>query len=146
VSVTPDQSTPKAGQIRAVFDLSGVHSVPDKEAIWNAILDPSTSDAYLTSVTVKTPASTFAVPNNDPGRQVVSLVVDFDSGVSAELKADKLEAKVDIPHPAVNFVLRKTDTGEYRYKRTLVRANGEQARDNDWRPPETTTVLFPAVE
>jgi hypothetical protein len=146
VNVTPDQSTPKAGRVKAVFDMSGVHSVPDKEAIWNAILDPSTSDSYLTSITVKTPASTFAVPSDDPGRQVVSLVVDFDSGVSAELKADKLEAKVDIPHPVVNFVLRKTDTGEYRYKRTLVRANGEQARDDDWRPPETTTVLFPAVE
>ena len=146
VNVTPDESTGKAGQVTAVFDLSGAHSIPDKEAIWNAILDPSTSDSYLTSITVKTPASTFIARNNDPGRQVVSLVVDFDSGVSAELKADKLEAKVDIPHPVVNFVMRKTDTGEYRYKRTLVRANGEQVRDDDWRPPETTTVLFPAVE
>jgi hypothetical protein len=146
VNITPDQSTPKAGRVKAAFDLSGVHSVPDKEAIWNAILDPSTSGSYLTSITVKTPASTFAVPNDAPGRQVVSLVVDFDSGVSSELKADKLEAKVDIPHPVVNFVLRKTDTGEYRYKRTLVLANGKQARDDDWRPPETTTVLFPAVE
>ena len=73
------------------------------------------------------------------------MVVDFDSGVSAELNANKLEAKVDLPHPVVNFVLRKADPGEYRYKLTTVLVNGQQTRDSDWRPPETTTVLFPAV-
>ena len=137
----------RAGQpMRAEYDLSGAHPVPDREAIWKEILDPNTVESYLTSVIVKTPASTFAVPKNgDASQQIVSLVVDFDAGVSAELNAGKLEVKVDLPHPVVNYVLRKADPGEYRYKRTIVLANGEQNRDRDWRPPETTTVLYPAV-
>ena len=45
-----------------------------------------------------------------------------------------------------NLVLHKDSTGEYRYKVTVIRANGEQNRDPDWRPPETTSILFPALQ
>ncbi|HEY6351078.1 MAG TPA: hypothetical protein VI636_16870 [Candidatus Angelobacter sp.] len=144
-TITPADATAAGDPVHADYDLSGVRPVPDREAIWNEILDPTAPESYLTTITVKTPASTFAAPADNPGQQIVSMVVDFDSGVSTELNSTKLEAKVDLPHPVVNFVLRKADSGEYRYKLTLVRSSGEQTRDADWRPPETTTVLFPAV-
>lgn len=144
-AVTPSVPTKASQPVHVEYDLSRVHVIPDKDAIWKEILDPNTADSYLTTITVKTPASTFVAPADDSSRQVASVVVDFDSGVSAELNASKLEVKVDLPHPVVNFVLRKADPGEYRYKLTIVRANGQQTRDSDWRPPETTTVLFPEV-
>lgn len=145
-NVVPADGTPAGDPVHAEYDLSGVHPVLDREAIWNEILDPTAAESYLTSITVKTPASTFAAPANDPGQQIVSMVVDFDSGVSTELNSTKLETKVDLPHPVVTYVLRKPDAGQYSYKLTLVRASGDQTRDADWRAPETTTVLFPAVK
>ncbi|HLJ27858.1 MAG TPA: hypothetical protein VKY85_14195 [Candidatus Angelobacter sp.] len=144
-NVIPATPVAASSPVHAQYDLSGVHPVPDRDAIWNETLDPTAAESYLTTITVKTPASTFAVPAADATQQIVSLVVDFDSGVSVELNSAKLEAKVDLPHPVVNYVLRKTDAGEYRYKVTRVHAGGDQTRDDDWRPPETTTVLFPAV-
>lgn len=144
-TVAPAEPTDVSDPVHVEYDMSGVHPVPDKEAIWNEILDPTAAGSYLTTITVKTPASTFAAPADDANQQIVSMVVDFDSGVSAELTSTKLEAKVDLPHAVMNYVLRKTDAGEYRYKLTLVRTNGDQTKDDDWRPPETTTVLFPAV-
>ena len=144
-TVTPSKPVKAGEPVHVEYDLGGVHVIPDKDAIWKVTLDPKTSESYLTTITVKAPASTFAVPGDDPSRQIASMVVDFDSGVSAELNANKLEAKVDLPHTVVNFVLRKADPGEYRYKLTTVLVNGQQTRDSDWRPPETTTVLFPAV-
>jgi hypothetical protein len=144
-NITPANRVAAGDPVHAEYDLSGAHPVPDRDAIWNETLDPTAAESYLTTITVKTPASTFAVPSGNATQQIVSLVVDFDSGVSAELNSTKLEAKVDLPHPVVNYVLRKTDAGEYRYKLTVVRASGEQSHDSDWRPPETTTVLFPAV-
>jgi hypothetical protein len=145
-TVAPSEPVSATGPVHVEYDLAGVHVNPDKDAIWKETLDPTTAESYLTTITVKTPASTFAVPAADPSSQIVSLVVDFDSGVSSELNASRLEAKADLPHQVANFVLRKADPGEYRYKLTVVRANGQQTRDSGWRPPETTTVLFPAVQ
>lgn len=144
-NVIPTSRVVAGAPVSVEYDLGGAHPLPDKDAIWNETLDPTAAESYLTSITVKTPASTFAVPEDDATQQIVSMVLDFDSGVSVELNPTKLEAKVDLPHPVVNYVLRKTDVGEYRYKLTIVRASGDQTRDSDWRPPETTTILFPAV-
>jgi hypothetical protein len=131
--------------VHAEYDLSGAYPVPDRDAIWNETVDPTTTASYLTTITVKTPSATFAAPSDDPNRQIVSMVVDFDSGVSAELNASNPEVNVDLPCPVVSYVLRKAGADQYRYKLTIIRADGEQARDPDWRPPETTTVLFPPV-
>lgn len=146
LTVVPADEVQAGGPLHVEYDLSGVHAVPDKEAIWNAILDPSGAQNYLMSITVKTPASTFSIPAGHAAQRIVSLVVDFDSGVSVELSANQLETKVDLPQPVTDLVLRKENSGSYRYKVNVIRANGEQNRDADWRPPETTTILFPAVQ
>jgi hypothetical protein len=146
LTVVPADEIKPGGVLHVEYDLSGVHAAPDKETIWNAILDPSGAQNYLMSITVKTPASTFSIPAGHAAQRVVSLVVDFDSGVSVELNANKLEAKVDLPQPVTDLVLHKENSGTYRYKVNVVRANGEQSRDADWRPPETTTILFPALQ
>lgn len=146
VTVVPADEVKPGGELHVEYDLSGVHAVPDKEAIWNAILDPSGAQNYLMSITVKTPASTFSIPAGHAAQRIISLVVDFESGVSVELNANKLEAKVDLPQPVTDLVLHKENSGSYRYKVNVIRANGEQNRDADWRPPETTAILFPAVQ
>jgi hypothetical protein len=144
-NVIPASPVAAGAPVHAEYDLSGAYPVPDRDAIWNETVDPTTTASYLTTITVKTPDATFAGPSDDPTRQIVSMVVDFDSGVSAELNASKPEVNVDLPRPVASYVLRKAGADEYRYKLTIIRANGEQARDPDWRPPETTTVLFPPV-
>jgi hypothetical protein len=145
-TVVPADEVRGGEPLHVEYDMSGVHSVPDKDAIWNAILDPSSAQDYLMSIAVKTPASTFSIPAGRAAERIVSLVVDFEGGVSVELNANQLEAKVDVPQPVTNLVLRKENAGSYRYKVNVIRANGQQNRDADWRPPETTTILFPAVQ
>jgi hypothetical protein len=145
-TVTPADEVEIDGQVHVQYDMSGVHALPDKEAIWNAILDPSSTQSYLRAITVKTPASTFSIPAGHASRRIVSVVLDFDGGTSVELNANKLEANVNLQQPVTNLVLHKDSTGEYRYKVTVIRANGEQNRDPDWRPPETTSILFPALQ
>ena len=144
-NVIPASPVAAGAPVHAEYDLSGAYPVPDRDAIWNETVDPTAGASYLTTITVKTPDSAFVAPGDDPNRQIVSLVVDFDSGVSAELNASRPQVNVDLPRPVKGYVLRSAGVGEYRYKLTTVRANGEQARDADWRPPETTTVLFPPV-
>ncbi|HKF20734.1 MAG TPA: hypothetical protein VKE93_04150 [Candidatus Angelobacter sp.] len=145
-TVTPADEVEIEGQVHVEYDMSGVHALPDKEAIWNSILDPGSTQSYLRAITVKTPASTFSIPAGHASRRIVSLVLDFDGGTSVELNANKLEANVNLQQPVTNLVLHKDSAGEYRYKVTIIRANGEQNRDPDWRPPETTSILFPAVQ
>jgi hypothetical protein len=146
LTITPADEVAIDGPAHVEYDMSGVHAVPDKEAIWTAVLDPSGTQSYLRAITVKTPASTFSIPAGHAARRIVSVVLDFDGGVSVELNANKVEAKVDLQQPVTNLVLHKDSAGEYRYKVTIIRANGEQNRDADWRPPETTSILFPALQ
>jgi hypothetical protein len=145
-TVTPADEVEIDGQVHVEYDMSGVHALPDKEAIWNSILDPSSTQSYLRAITVKTPASTFSIPAGHAAQRIVSVVLDFDGGTSVELNANKLEANVNLQQPVTNLVLHKDSAGEYRYKVTVIRANGEQNRDSDWRPPETTSILFPALQ
>src|SRR2546427_2803952 len=64
-TVTPSKPVKAGEPVHVEYDLGGVHVIPDKDAIWKETLDPKTSESYLTTITVKAPASTFAVPGDD---------------------------------------------------------------------------------
>ncbi len=133
-----------AGAALSDLDLSDVVSVPDKDAIYDLILDPSTPPIYQREVIVKSFKPMFDAPASDPQSQVMAIVVDFESGDSIELSADHLQETAHVPVSLAGFVLGKPEDLSYRYKVTVVRLSGVTA-DADWRTGESGSV-FPMAQ
>jgi hypothetical protein len=149
VDIAPMQSAQftlpiATGATLSDLDLSDVASVPDKDAIYDLIIDPSTPPVYLRSIQIKSFKPMFDAPAGAPQSQLMSIVVDFENGATVELRADQLEATVSVPVPLAGFVLGKTEDLSYRYKVTVVRLSGVTA-DEDWRTGQSG-ILFPAVQ
>jgi len=132
-----------AGTTLAGLDLSGLQTLPARDAIFNLVLDPSTRAEYLRPIKVKTFPQTFAARADAPQQQVLSVVVDFDDGSTVELTANQLEVPTTVPVPVVGFVLGTELRQTYRYKVTVVRLAGPTT-DADWRTGESG-ILFPAI-
>ena len=128
------------GPLTCEYDLDDVEVVADKEAIFNAVLDPSAAGTYLRAITVKTFKQKFDPPVNDPNDQIISLIVDFESGDSVDLNADNLQQVVNLRTPVSDYVLRKVDQGQYRYKLRTVRLSGI-TEDPDWRTDNRSLLL-----
>jgi hypothetical protein len=141
--LVPSSPLPGAGALHAVFDLTGIKVQPDKDAVWNAILDDALA-VYPRLITVKTFKQKFDPPPDNADNQIMAVVVDFEGGVSAELTADNLERAVPLPLPIADYVLRKPDQGQYRYKVRVIRLSGETG-DTEWRTDNKTTLyVYPA--
>jgi hypothetical protein len=138
--IVPSTAMAGEGTLHADFDLSDVQVQPDKEAVWNAILDPSAPAVYQRTIRVKTFRQKFD-PHDDPDNQIMSVVLDFDGGVSVELNAENLEHDVVLRLPISDYVLRKVDQGQYRYKIRVIRLSGETV-DTAART-DSTGILFP---
>lgn len=141
--VVPTSPITGEGAVTAKYDLDGVEVLPDKEAVWNLVLDPSTPGVFIRPLKVKTHKQRFDAPADKPDNQIMSLVVDFEDGNSVELNAENLEEEVGLRVPVGDFVLRKTDARQYRYKVRVIRLSGITA-DQDWRTDDTG-ILFPMV-
>jgi hypothetical protein len=141
--VVPEAPLAGTGPVDAVFDLDGVEVLPDREAVWNAVLDPSTPAEYARTVRVKTFRQIFDAPPERPNDQVLAIVADFERGGTVDLTADKLEADAELRMPISDYVLRRVDEREYRYKVTVIRRAGRSA-DQEWRK-DRTGILYPEV-
>ncbi|MDQ5871163.1 MAG: hypothetical protein M3547_03050 [Acidobacteriota bacterium] len=132
-------STPIGGEgaLDALFDLDGVEVVPDREAIWNAIVGDLAPE-YSKSLKVKTLKRVFEPPAGGVDSQVVEVDVKFEGGNTVELSAEKLESVATVKFPISDIVVEKVDSGEYRYRVTAVRNNG--AKTGEWQT-DVTEVL-----
>ena len=138
-------TAPLAGTetLHAELDLSGVEVLPDREAVWAAVLDPSTTPEYVRRIQVRTFAQIFQAPPDRPEDQIMALVLDFERSESVVLDADHLQVEAALRLPLADYVLRRVDSGAYRYRVTVVRLSG-QTQDPDWRTA-STGILFPDV-
>jgi hypothetical protein len=142
-SIVPTTPLTGDGPSDAVFDLDGVEVIPDPEALWNAILDPTTPTEYARSIQVKTFRQMFEVPTDRPNDQIMAIVVDFERGDTIDLSADKLEAEARVHMPISDYVLHRGGESDYRYRLTVIRRVG-RSTDQDWRQ-DRTGILFPEV-
>ena len=147
LTVVPSAPIVEAGSLHAVFDLNGVEVLPDPEKVWNAILDPNLPAEYLRSITVKTFREMFNPSPDQPGNQIMAILVEFERGDTVELNADKLEAKAALRLPLSDIILRRVDQeadqGTYRYRVTVIRKEG-RSRDEVWKT-DRIGILFPEV-
>jgi hypothetical protein len=139
--VVPTAPISGVGPLSTEYDLDGVEVIPNKEAILDAILDPSAPGVYLRPITIKTFKPRFDPPQDNPNNQIISLVIDFEGGDSIELNADNLQQIVSLRTAVNDYVLRKVDQGQYRYKVRVVRLSGI-TEDPDWRT-DNRSLLIP---
>lgn len=104
---------------------SGIAIDTDAEALLNAILDTTTLE-YFRTVTIEAIPSTFRVPEDDPGKQIIAVVVAIESGSTLVLRETELSGTVRIDYPFADIMLGRPVPNTFRYTRRLVRANGEQ--------------------
>jgi hypothetical protein len=122
------------------FDLSGVTVNADAEAVWNAILDRSTTE-YYRLVTVRALPSLFQAPaTGSADTKIDAILVEFESGATGELTADTSSAQVRVDYPVDDVVLGRPVDNAYRYTVTVMRHNGVQERDP--QPREQHASLF----
>jgi hypothetical protein len=138
VTLAPETPMTSSTLPEVAFDLSGVRVTPDAEAIWNSILDRTTLDCFR-EVTVKTTAATFTAVAGHEDAQIISVLVDFEGGGTAELTAAQLEAKVRVEYPIDDVVLGRPISSTYRYAVTVVRARSQDPKTG---PTEGTDPLF----
>jgi hypothetical protein len=148
--VVPTAPLAGDGPPDAVFDVDGVEVIPDPEAVWNAILDPTTRTEYARTIKVKTFPHMFEAPADRPNDQIMAVVVDFERGDTIDLSAAKLEAEARLRLPISEYVLPRKDKAEgeavepdYRYRLTVIRRVG-RSTDQEWRQ-DRTSMLFPEV-
>ncbi|NER83743.1 MAG: hypothetical protein F6K42_30205, partial [Leptolyngbya sp. SIO1D8] len=132
-TVKPATALPKPAAefpIEVLFELDQVQVVPDKEAIWDAILRPDTPAEYQRAITVKTFKEVF-------GNRLTVISIDFRQGGTVDFiqsaTSEKLESEVAVVTPIRNLVLRTADQGAYDYRVLVIRNDGQKFEDADWR-------------
>ena len=110
------------------FDLDQVNVLPDKEAIWDAVLRSDTPAEYKRSITVKTFREVF-------GDRIKVISIDFRRAgtVDFTVDAEQLEATAQVLAPVRNLILREADPGNYEYKVLVILKDGQQFEDESWR-------------
>ena len=139
LTLAPETAMPSTSPPDVTFDLSGVTVSPDAEAIWNSILDRTTLD-YFKLVTVKAIATLFDAVAGREDERILSILIEFEGGGTAELTASAPQAQVRVDYPIDNVILGRPVVSSYRYTVTVVRANGRQ--DRDPQPREGSAGLF----
>jgi hypothetical protein len=141
--VTPSTALGGSGEVTVLFDFDQVFVQPDADAVWAAVVDQTRLPEFTRTIKVKTIKQTFEPKPDQPSDPVVAAVVDFERGDSVELNAERLEADAKVRLSLLDYILRRLDTGEYRYAVTVIRASG-QSRDSEWRT-DRTGILFPQI-
>ena len=143
-TVAPEAPLPATADPEVQFDLGGVTAIPDREAIWDSILDRTTVD-YFKIVTVKAVKTLFDPVQGRESERIVSILVEFESGGTAELTVDAADARVRVDYPIDDVILGRPVSPMYRYTVTVIRADGRQDRDAAPRESSSSTFFVSVV-
>ncbi|MEO1682325.1 MAG: hypothetical protein AAFS06_03595 [Cyanobacteria bacterium J06631_12] len=135
VSFSAEPSRDERPSVR--FAQAGIEVLSDKEAIWTAILRPDIPAEYKRTIEVKTFSEIF-------GDQILAISIDFRRAGTIDLLHDAspegLSAEVEVFSPISNLILRREDAGEYDYRVSVIRKDGKEFRDADWRTDFAETL------
>jgi hypothetical protein len=142
-AVQPVATLEGEGPADAIFDLSGVKVMPDREALLAAIIDPDTPATYDRVVTVRALEALFQPTAEKPDDAIGAVMVEFEGGEAAELNPAQLTASASLHVPILDFLQSKVDALNYRYKVRVIRPSG-QTLDENWRTGNAES-FFPEV-
>lgn len=132
VNLTINSSIPLNNSSQAVFDLSGVDVLADREAIWNSIVRLDSTATYKRKLEVRTVNAIF-------GDRIAAISIDLKSGTSVtflrDAAPDRLIVQTDLITPVRDWILNKVDTGSYNYRSQVILSNGTSVEDTSgqWR-------------
>jgi hypothetical protein len=122
----------------AVLDTSGVTVLPDRDAVFTAILDPTVVVQPVVSLIIQTVPSLFQPVAN--AAAIVAIQVLFESGAVAQFTADSCtaaqalcEQSLDVPLSLRDFIVGTLSLGTYRYKVRVIRADGTLQEGGEWQ-------------
>lgn len=140
--LTPAEALPGEGTPEALFSIDDLRVLPDKEAIWDAVLDPSTPAEYEQPLEVRALESWFEA--EDPAQAPQVILVQLEHGDTVSLEApDQLKARTTVRLPLEDLILRRLHEGTYRYKVTVIRPRSRD-RHEDWIT-DSIDILFPEL-
>jgi hypothetical protein len=129
-----------AAETQALFDLRDVEVVPDREAIWNAILETTVQPQYIRKIGVRTVAELF----HGPEPRISLVRVDLQRGggqiVAVDLTEQQLQAEALLSSPLRDYILGRTDLGVFRYQVLTVRG-GMRTEVSPWKESSTNLII-----
>jgi len=119
-SVRPASGTIPAGAA-AEFDFRQVEVLPDRPAVFDAVVDTSIAPEYLRNIRVRTVREVFQ--GEDPKVTLirVNLQRAESAVVSVDLTEDHLEDVARLPAPLRDYILGRADRGEFQYHVVVIR-------------------------
>ena len=134
---TPLGATDEA---EAHFDLREVEVVPDRDAIWNAVLETAAQPQYVRRIGVRTVAELFHGP--EPRVSLIRVNLQRGGGpiVSVDLTEQQLATEALLSSPLRDYVLGRADPGVFQYQVLTVRG-GMRTPTSAWRESSTNLII-----
>jgi hypothetical protein len=136
LTVVADDPNAVEGTADVIYDLDDIEVKPDKDAVWNAILNASLAPEHNRTIKVIGFEEWFV-----PATDVLAIAIDFENGDSVVLRPNKLEVEGNVRVSLADLILRKAQDSEYRYTQVIVRQSGQERSQRS----DTLDLLFPQV-
>jgi hypothetical protein len=136
----PDTPFEPTEETEAHFDLREVEVLPDREAIWDAVLETTVQPEYVRKVSVRTVVELFRGP--EPRISLIRVNLQRGGGaiVSVDLTEQQLEAGASLRAPLRDYVLGKADPGVFQYQVLTVRG-GMRPPASAWKEATTNLII-----
>ncbi len=128
----------------AIFDTSGISSVPDSERLFVQTFDSSVAQEATRSVIAMTDAELLESAQA-PENAIRLIVIEFRGNISVRLSSTKLEQTVDVPVPLMDRLLNKDTQGTYKFRQTIIYKSGRQQVDSAWRETDAAVLFVPSA-
>ena len=120
-SVRPAAGTTPSAASAAEFDFRQVEVLPDRPAVFDAVVDTSIAPEYLRNIRVRTVREVFQ--GEDPKVTLirVNLQRAESAVVSVDLTEDHLDDVARLRAPLRDYILGRADRGEFQYHVVVIR-------------------------
>ncbi len=109
------------------LDLDPVEVMPDQGLIWNTIANRSATE-FFRMIRVMVSPVLFEGNSDQPGAQILKIIVHFEGGDSVELNDRQLQQDARVDYLVDDIVLGRAQNPEYRYAVDVVRVQGLDPR------------------
>lgn len=139
--VRPQAALPGDGVLDAIFDTSGATVLPDPEKILPLISDTSVPAEYEREIDVMTMPELLG-DAADPA-SILLINVDFKGGGNLKLTREQPGGMAQVRLPLMDLLLGRDVQGKYGFRQQIIRRNGSQTLDPNWREADFSVLVLP---
>ncbi len=142
-TVRPSGDLSGEGILDAIFDTTPVEILPDPEKILPLISDTSVPAQYERQIEVMTMPELMG-DAADPNA-IILINVEFKGGGSIKLSREQAQGVAQVQLPLMDLLLGRDTQGKYGFRQQIIRRNGSQSVDPDWREADFSLLVLPIV-